>query len=70
MEHKLSDVVEMVREELDVAALTGIYRGTCGETLLVPLHKMQRNKLAIPVFRLPTHHIVVMEADSSDNMSW
>ncbi|KAL3929648.1 MAG: hypothetical protein SGPRY_001869 [Prymnesium sp.] len=46
MGHKLYDVVQMVRDELDVA-FTSLYRGTDGDSLLVPLHVRQKDKLAI-----------------------
>ena len=69
-EHTLSDVAQMVRDELEIGALTGLYRGTDGEALLVPLHKAQKDKLAIPLFPSPTHHLVVVEAKNAKCAKW
>jgi len=68
--HKLSDVAQLVRDELDVTALTGLFRGTDGDSLLVPLHKAQMDKLAIPLFGHGNHHIVVVEAEEDDGSTW
>lgn len=60
-EHKLSDVIAMLRHELDVAAPAELYRGARGEQLRVPIHKRQLKQLALPFFPSEAHHLLVQE---------
>jgi len=59
-EHKIADVVRMLREELDVHA-TGLCRGAYGSELQVPIHKGQHYKPALTVFTSKEHHVVVLD---------
>ena len=61
-EHKLSNVLQMLRDELDVSP-TDIYRGADDERLRVPLHKRQYHRPALPFFPSARHHLLVEEAD-------
>ncbi|KAL1511515.1 hypothetical protein AB1Y20_006323 [Prymnesium parvum] len=58
-EHKLADVVRMVREQLGVRAIASVCRGTDGDALLVPLRKAQKDKPAMPYFPSSAHHLVI-----------
>lgn len=66
-EHKLSDVVTMLRDQLDVLAAAELYRGTLGQKLRVPLHKRQLKRPALPFFQCEAHHLLVEEkTDAKD----
>lgn len=66
---KVADVLQMVRDELDVHDVTSLSRGTSGETLKVPLLQNQGGKLALPMFPSERHHLIVTETpdSASDN---
>jgi hypothetical protein len=69
-EHKLSDVMQMVREELDVSGEVTLYRSSATDALKVPLNKLQERKLALPLFPAESYHLIVMEVGgdgTSDN---
>jgi len=61
-EHKLSDVLDMLRDELDVQP-SEMFRGAEGESLRVPLHKRQYRRQALPFFPSARDHLVVEQAD-------
>ena len=62
-EHTLSDVVEMLKDQLNVSINVRLNRGTNGEKLKVPLHKMQYTRPALPFFPTEANHLVIDELD-------
>lgn len=61
-EHKLSDVVELMREHLDVKGVRNMYRAIAGQDMKVPLHRQQYDRSALTFFPLE-HHVVLVDAD-------
>lgn len=61
-EHKLDDVLRMLRDELEVDAAS-VSRGTMGSSLKVPVHKNQYTKTALHFFPSKRHCLLVMEFD-------
>ena len=59
--HKLSDLPQLLKAELDVrSSSVQLLRGTVGEKLKVPLHKKQYRRLALPFFPSEEHHLIVV----------
>jgi hypothetical protein len=73
-EHKLEDVLQMLRDELEVDA-AAVSRGTMGSgpgsSLKVPIHRNQYRKSALQFFPSSTHCLLVTEFndDGSDEGS-
>ena len=65
-DHKLEDVLRMLRDELEVDAAT-VSRGTMGSSLKVPVHKNQYGKSALHYFPSKRHCLLVMEFHDGDN---
>ena len=59
-EHKLGNVLQMLREELEVDAAS-VSRGMTGSALKVPIHKNQYRKSALQFFPSKRHCLLVME---------
>ena len=64
-DHKLSDVLNMLRDELDVASSVAMFRGTLGQRLRVPLHKRQMSRPALPFFPCEANHLLVDESSNA-----
>ena len=62
-EHKVSDVIQMLKSQLNVSFNMQLNRGTSGEKLKVPLHKKQYTRPALPFFPTEANHLVVDEVD-------
>lgn len=58
-EHKLSDVPQLLRDELKVQLPVNLYRGCVGEQLKVPLPQRQHRRLALPFFPSGKHHLLL-----------
>ena len=65
-EHKLEDVLRMLREELEIEAAS-VSRGTMGCSLKVPIHRNQYGKLACHYFSSRRHCLLVMEFDDEED---
>ena len=61
-EHKLSDVLRLLTDELGVEASARVSRGTAGERLTIPLHKRQHGRPAMHFFPSEHHFVVVEDA--------
>ena len=59
-EHKLDNVLQMVRDDLEVDA-AAVSRGTIGSSLKVPIHKNQYRKSALQFFPSARHCLLVVE---------
>ncbi len=67
VEHKLENVLQMLRDELEVDA-SKVSRGTMGSNLKVPIHKNQYLKSALQFFPSSRHCLLVMEfAEDGDS---
>jgi len=60
LEHKICDVIAMIRDELKVSA-SAICRGTSSSSLKVPVNRQQYGKTALFYFPSSQHHILVMD---------
>ena len=58
-EHKLSDVMQSLKDTLGVALGVQLYRGIDGEKLKVPIHQKQLPRLALPFFPTAAHHLLI-----------
>lgn len=58
-EHKLSDVLQMLKDELGIQTPVTLYRGCGGEQLRVPLPAPQYQRKALPFFPSEAHHLLV-----------
>lgn len=57
--HTLRDVLEMLRDELDVKLPVALYRGTFGGGFRVPLPPGQHSKVAMHFFPTEQQHLLV-----------
>ena len=58
-EHKLSDVVQMVRDDFAIHTINKLYRGIDGHSQRMPLHPQQYDRLAITFFPSESHRLLV-----------
>jgi hypothetical protein len=60
-DHKLSDVVSLLRDQLEVAPNAELFRASLGQQLRVPLNKRQHKRPALPFFPCKAHCLIVEE---------
>ena len=58
---KLSDVVSLLRDQLEVAPNAELFRASLGQQLRVPLNKRQHKRPALPFFPCKAHCLIVEE---------
>ena len=58
-DHKLSDVMRLLHDSLNVLRAAPVYRGSLSDELRVPLPKQQHSRIAMPFFPSDDYCLVV-----------
>ena len=60
-QHKLADVVEILRDSLKLESIAKMFRGVVGQCSKIPLHAQQYDRPAVVFFPLE-HHVLIVDA--------